>query len=157
MAKFNLSTEQTGIIEKTIKDTVSAIEGTEVVEIKYSVEYGAPNLTVYLWSKAGIDLNACETAHNLISSALDKYDDFFPSTYVLNVSSQGLDRKIVTDDDFRRALDTEIEVIAENGKSHGVLKSYDENSFTIITSGKTAKEKNILRNSTVKVQPYIRF
>ena len=150
-----VSAEAQEIIEKSIIDAVTALDA-EVVEIKYFKEYGRFNLTVFVWSKEGIDLNACERIHGALDTVLDKYEELFPEEYVLNVSSSGLDRPIVTMDDFRRALDTEIEVKDEKGKRHGKLISHDENSFTILTGDKNPKEITISKTN-VKIQPYIRF
>lgn len=144
------------VIEKAITDAVSSVNGVEVVEIRYSTEYGKENLTVFIWSKEGIDLDACETVHNAVSDALDAHEALFPEDYVLNVSSSGLDRPIVSDDDFRRALGTEVEIIADKKKSHGVLTAYDADTATLLTDGKTKKEITFTRNN-IKAKPYIRF
>ena len=145
-------------VEKIVNETLLAFEGVELVELGFKKEYGKLNVTAYLWKKEGIDLNDCEAVHNALSAKLDKIEAELPNEYVLNVSSSGLDRKIVSDDDFRRALGTEIEVIVSNkDKSHGILKEYDNEKFTIITSGKKPIEKVIERNTSMKVQPYIRF
>ena len=155
MADKFVSAEAAELIEKSITEVVDA-NGYEVVEIKYFKEYGRYNLTVFIWSKDGVDRNGCETVHNALDPILDKYEELFPEEYVLNVSSSGLDRSIVTMDDFRRALDTEIEVKDEKGKRHGKLISHDENSFTILTGDKHPKEITIAKTN-VKIQPYIRF
>ena len=111
-----------------------------------------------MWKKEGIDLDDCEKVHNLLSAKLDSIEDDFDDDYFLNVSSQGLDRKIVTNDDFRRALDTEIEIFDQNKKkSHGTLLSFDDENIVIKTDGKNPKEVKIQRNLLTKVQPYVRF
>ena len=155
MADKFVSAEAAELIEKSITEVVEA-NGYEVVEIKYFKEYGRYNLTDFIWSKDRVDLNGCETVHNALDPIMDKYEELFPEEYVLNVSSSGLDRPIVTMDDFRRALDTEIEVKDEKGKRHGKLISHDENSFTILTGDKNPKEITISKTN-VKIQPYIRF
>ena len=155
MENVFLSTEAKEIVEKSINDTVVSLDH-EVVEIKYSKEYGKYNLTVYIWSKNGVDLNSCETIHNALSDSLDKYEELFPEEYVLNVSSSGLDRPIVSMDDFRRAIGTEIEVKQDKAKHHGILLSYTENDFVIRTTDKNPKEIKLTKEN-VKIQPYIRF
>ena len=155
MENLFLSNEAKEIIESSINGAVADLD-YEVVEIKYSKEYGKFNLTVYIWSKDGIDLNACETAHNALNTVLDKYEELFPEEYVLNVSSSGLDRPIVTMDDFRRAMGTEIEVKDGKVKHHGILLSHTENSFVIRTTDKNSKEITLTKEN-VKIQPYIRF
>ena len=150
-----LSNEAKDVVEKSIQEAVASLD-YEVVEIKYSKEYGKFNLTVYLWSKDGVDLNACESVHNALKVVLDKYEELFPEEYVLNVSSSGLDRPIVTMDDFRRAIGTEIEVKDGKTKQHGVLLSHTESSFVIRTTDKNSKEITLTKENA-KIQPYIRF
>lgn len=135
-----------------------ADENIELVDVAFYKQYGKLTVEALLWKKEGIDLNDCEKVHNLLSAKLDSIEDDFDEDYVLNVSSQGLDRKIVTDDDFRRALDTEIEIFDQNKKkSHGTLLSFDDENIVIKTDGKNPKEIKIQRNLLTKVQPYVRF
>ena len=144
----------------TVNDALSSViannfDGVELVEVKYFKQYGTPTVELLIWKKEGVSLNDCEAVHNVVSSELDKYDSVFSSAYNLNVSSLGLDRQIVSDDDFRRALDTEIECFgADKKKIHGVLKAYDTDSIVLSVG---AQEKNIKRNNLTKVQPYVRF
>lgn len=143
-----------------VNDALSAaisreFEGTELVEVRYYKQYGTPTIELLLWKRGGVSLNDCEAVHNVVSAVLDDYDDAFKEAYTLNVSSLGLDRKIVTDDDFRRAEGTEIEcVTSEKKKIHGLLTAYDSESITLTVSD---REKTILRNNLTKVQPYLRF
>ena len=145
-------------IGRLVGETLAGFQGVELVELGFKKEYGKLNVTVYLWKKEGIDLNDCESFHNALSDKLDTIEGELPDEYVLNVSSSGLDRKIVSNDDFRRALDTEIEVFDVNKtKQHGILKEYDDEKIVIETSGKKSGIKTIARNIITKVQPYIRF
>ncbi|MBO4554341.1 MAG: hypothetical protein J5713_01035 [Clostridia bacterium] len=145
-------------VEAIVNEVVSSFDGLELVELAFKKEYGKLNVTAYIWKKQGIDLADCEAVHNVLSERLDAIESELPETYVLNVSSSGLDRKIVSADDFRRALDTEIEVfILGKDKPHGILKEYDDEKITIILGGKNAGERVIDRKTITKVQPYIRF
>ncbi|MBR4800079.1 MAG: hypothetical protein IK048_00145 [Clostridia bacterium] len=145
-------------VKKIVEETLLAFDGIELVELAFDKEYGKLNVTAYLWKREGVDLNVCETVHNALSQRLDAIEAELPDTYVLNVSSSGLDRKIVSNDDFRRALGTEIEVVASNkDKTHGILKEYDDEKFVIEIGGKKPAERTIARNINAKVQPYIRF
>lgn len=132
-------------------------DGTELVEVKFYKQYGKLNVEALIWKKEGITLEDCEAFHNLLSAKLDTIEDEFADDYVLNVSSQGLDRKIVSDDDYRRALDTEIECIDDKKKKHhGVLISYDDATVCIKPDG-NQREIKLQRKLLTKVQPYIRF
>ena len=145
-------------VENLAREAVETFKGLELVEVAFKNEYSKLNLYVYIWKREGIEFSDCEAVHNLLSDKLDAIEDEFPINYVLNVSSSGLDRKIVSDDDFRRALGTEIEVVINNkDKPHGILKEYDNENFVIVVPGKTPTERIISRNTTTKIQPYIRF
>lgn len=136
----------------------SAGDGIELVDVSFYKQYGKLTVEAYLWKKEGIGLDDCEKVHNLFSASLDALEDDFADDYVLNVSSSGLDRKIVTDDDFRRALDTEIECIdAQKNKTHGLLVAYHDENVVVKTDGKKPKEITLKRNLLTKVQPYVRF
>ncbi len=156
-ARSALSEDARGKIEKLIGDAVNALNGYEIVEIRYTKEYGKFNLTVFIWHEDEVTLDDCEKVHNAVSDALDAAEDLFPADYVLNVSSSGLDRPIVTDDDFRRAMGTEIEAVAPECTYRGTLTAYTADSFTIESAGKYQKEKTLPRNNKTKVQPYIGF
>lgn len=133
-------------------------DGIELVDVSFYKQYGKLTVEAYLWKKEGIGLYDCEKVHNLFSASLDALEDDFSDDYVLNVSSSGLDRKIVTDDDYRRALDTEIECIdAQKNKTHGVLVSFDDENLVVKTDGKKPKDITLKRNLLTKVQPYVRF
>ena len=145
-------------VENLAREAVETFKGLELVEVAFKNEYSKLNLYVYIWKREGIEFSDCEAVHNLLSDKLDAIEDEFPINYVLNVSSSGLDRKIVSDDDFRRALGTEIEVVINNkDKPHGILKEYDNENFVIVVPGKTPTERIISRNTKTKIQPYIRF
>lgn len=135
--------------------------GYEIVEVNFSKEYRKLNLNFFIYKKGGVDLNDCENFSNALDSLLEELADKFPSDYVLNVSSPGLDRPIVSDDDFRRALDTEIEVFINDDKKEvvrGKLKAYDTEKITVSENKKgQIKEINILRQNIRKAQPWIKF
>lgn len=135
--------------------------GYEIVEVNFSKEYRNLNLNFFIYKKGGVDLNDCENFSNALDSLLEELADKFPSDYVLNVSSPGLDRPIVSDDDFRRALDTEIEVFINDDKKEAVrgkLKAFDTEKITVSENKKgQIKEINILRQNIRKAQPWIKF
>lgn len=135
--------------------------GYEIVEVNFSKEYRKLNLNFFIYKKGGVDLNDCENFSNALDSLLEELADKFPSDYVLNVSSPGLDRPIVSDDDFRRALDTEIEVFINDDKKEvvrGKLKAFDTEKITVSENKKgQIKEINILRQNIRKAQPWIKF
>ena len=155
-ASVFISEDNKATVEAALKGAISSqFSDVELVEVRYFKQYGSNTVELLIWKKRGISLNDCEAVHNLVSDELDKLDDLFLTAYTLNISSLGLDRKIVTDDDFRRALETEIECVdKDKKKTVGVLEAYDSESITVISG---TQKKTLLRNNLTKVQPYVRF
>ena len=155
-ANVFISEDSKATVEAALRNAISSqFSDIELVEVRYFKQYGSNTVELLIWKKSGVSLNDCEAVHNIISDELDKLDDLFSTAYTLNISSLGLDRKIVTDDDFRRALDTEIECVGtDKKKTVGVLKAYDGESITVLAG---TQKKTILRNNLTKVQPYVRF
>ena len=127
----------TNKVKDALNDTVAAL-GYEIIEVGYAKKYDAFNLTVYIWNKAGITLDDCEKVHLAIDPILDELDPTGGKPYVLNVSSPGLDRPIVTERDYERALGTDVEVklyAPLKGKKlfEGKLTAATPNKITIVT------------------------
>lgn len=149
------------IIKKANEFIVPVIEGMgyEVVDIEYKKVFSDMNLTFYIYKKEGITLDDCEKVNNALEEPLESCDITGGAPYVLNISSPGLDRPIVTDKDFQRSLDTEIEIMLneklnKKSKLNGLLKSFDEQKLVIAKDG---KDTEILRTNTKWIKPYIKF
>ncbi|HKL73839.1 MAG TPA: ribosome maturation factor RimP [Clostridia bacterium] len=133
--------------------------GFEVVDIEYKKQYNENNLTVYIYKKGGVSLDDCELVNNALDTVLEENDPTEGQTYNLNISSPGLDRKVVSCADFRRSLDTDLELVFVNpmGKrkqTHGMLISYDDESVTIRQKDKDTKYE---RSNLSIIRPYINF
>lgn len=133
--------------------------GYEVVDIEYKKQYGENDLIIYIYKKGGVSLDDCELVNNALDEVLDKADISEGQNYNLNISSPGLDRKVVSEDDYRRSLDTELELIfitpiGKRDKTHGTLIAYDEICVTL-----KQKDKDIKYDKTniSIVRPYINF
>ncbi len=149
------------VIQKANEFIVPIIEelGYEVVEVEYKKILQDMNLTFYIYHKNGITLEDCEKVNNALEEPLDRFDITNGAPYVLNISSPGLDRPIVSEADFRRSLDTEVEVllkekIGKKTKLWGILTQYDEQKI-VLTKDNTNTE--ILRPNIKLVRPYIKF
>lgn len=150
------------LIKKKAEELISPIiekEGYEVVEVACDVKYGELNLTFYIYKKGGVTFEDCEKVNALLDEPLEALDITGGAPYNLNISSPGLDRPIISEKDFERALDTEIEIIfvkpeGKKKKTNGVLLAYDENSVTL--SEKNV-QKMIEKSKIFKIQPYIKF
>ncbi len=133
--------------------------GYETVDITFGKEYGVDTLTVFIYKKGGIDLSDCEKVTALLDPVLDGLD-FCNEGYNLNVSSPGLDRPIITPDDYRRNEGEDVEFVFKTpqGKKksvHGVLKEYDEEKIVLLLS--SGKEMALEKNNASVIRPYISF
>jgi Uncharacterized protein conserved in bacteria len=149
-------------IESVIKPIVEGL-GYELVAVKYSTPHGVETVSVIIYKKGDMGHVDCEAVHNAIDAPLDKLNPSADKPYTLEVSSMGLDWKIVTDDDFRRRIDEEIDVslyakIDGKKKFSGVLKTYDAESFTIeeCVMG-VKKNRTFFRKDAAKIVPTVHF
>lgn len=63
----------------------------------------------------GVNIDDCQRASHAIGAALDD-DDPLSASYLLEVSSPGIDRPIVTDDDLRRNTGRRVRLVVRNGE-----------------------------------------
>lgn len=100
-------------IVANVKDALTPIVeslGYELVDVTAGKNYGTENLNVVIYKKGNMGLDDCEKVANAIDPIIDELNPFGEEAFNLNVSSMGLDWKIVTDDDFRRRMGEEIEI-----------------------------------------------
>lgn len=145
-------------VREKIEPTVSAM-GYEIVDVEFTKKHGEDNLTVYIDIPSGVSLDDCEKVHYAIDPLLDELDPTDGKSYILNVSSPGLDRPFKTQRDFERnyGREAEIKLFAPlKGKKtyEGTLVARGENSVTITADG---KEIRIESNKIAVVRPLVKF
>ncbi len=74
--------------------------GLELVRLDYSTGRKG-HLCVYIDKPGGVSLDDCETISRDISGLLDAYDPI-PHSYIMEVSSPGVERALSTEKDFVR-------------------------------------------------------
>ena len=121
----------------------------ELVDVEYVKEAGSWYLRAYLDKEGGITIGDCEAVSRELSDLLDK-EDFIQDSYILEVSSPGLDRPLKKEKDFERSMGKDVEVRlfqAVNGCKEytGALLSYDKDTVTIGTEDReqTFERKNL--------------
>ena len=123
--------------------------GFELVDVEYVKEAGNWYLRGYIDKPGGITVNDCETVSRAFSDRLDE-DDFIEDSYIMEISSPGLDRPLKKEKDFARSIGKLVEIRTyrpiENQKEFcGELTAYDNNSVTIDEEGtpRTFDKKDI--------------
>ena len=95
--------------EKLIGLLEPAIEamGYELADLELNVGHGNDLVRLFIDKEAGIDLDDCERVSHQVSGLLD-VEDPIAVHYRLEVSSPGLDRKLVKPEHFDRFIGHEI-------------------------------------------------
>jgi ribosome maturation factor RimP len=123
------------VLSPTIESELRRIatsEGCELLE----VEYHGGLLRFILDHPDGVTLERCESFSKQASAVLD-LEDFGSSSYVLEVSSPGLDRKLYGPRDYERFLGKLVRVtfrVPETGRRQtvvGVLESFSHDAERI--------------------------
>lgn len=116
-------------VEATVRKLIEPIifaNDLELVDIEWKTKNGSMNLCIYIDKDGGINLNDCEAVHYEISDLLDKLDPI-PHSYLLEVSSPGIERSLTKREDYHRFADNPVRITLnaplENQKKYkGILR-----------------------------------
>ena len=133
--------------------------GYEVVEVEYAKKSDGMNLTFYIDCDNGIQIEDCEKVSKAIDDLLEELNPTDNESYILNVSSPGIDRPLKTERDFIRHNGKEIEVTLFaklNGKKKfvGILNEFDQQSISVEIGQDIIK---IEREKIAHIVPVIKF
>lgn len=126
----------------------------ELYDVEFIKEGGSWYLRVYIDKDSGITIDDCELVSKALSDLLDEHD-FISESYMLEVSSPGLGRRLKRDKHFEKSIGEEVEVklfrpIDKKKDFVGVLKSFDDDVITIELEDKSIME--IPRNQISSVR-----
>jgi ribosome maturation factor RimP len=99
-------------IRKVIEPVISAL-GIEIDDIEFGRMKGRSLLRVYIEKEGGVTIDDCERVSREIEAVLD-VEDPIPYSYVLEVSSPGLDRPLRSREDFKRYAGRMVRVITRD-------------------------------------------
>ena len=150
------SVSQTGVVvcvkvsaEHGSVERLAEQHGFELVDVEYVKEGGTWYLRAYIDKPGGITVNDCEDVSRAFSDILDE-QDFIEDSYIMEISSPGLDRPLKKEKDFKRSLGKLVEIrtyrpIEKQKEFCGILNAYDSNSVTIDEDGteRTFDKKDI--------------
>lgn len=95
---------------REIADRVAVAEGMELVDVEFAGRGQNAVLRIFLDKPGGITLRDCEQVSGQVGAILD-VEDFIPSRYTLEVSSPGLDRRLVKPADYERFAGKQIKLV----------------------------------------------
>ena len=124
--------------EELLAPIVSS-RGFELVDVEYVKEAGTYYLRGYIDKPGGITVNDCEAVSREFSDVLDE-KDFIEDSYIMEISSPGLDRPLKKEKDYQRSMGRLIEIrtyrpIDKRKEFCGILKAYDADTVTIEEDG----------------------
>jgi len=115
---------------RAIAERVVTSEGLTLVDVELKGGRVNPLLRVYIDKPEGVSHAHCQLVSEQLSAILD-VEDPFPASYLLEVSSPGLDRKLVKPRDFehfagRRARLVLREAIGQQKVVEGRLAGFED-------------------------------
>lgn len=92
-----------------LAEPVAAEQGVYVVDVSYKKADDGYSLCLYLDKEDGVGIDDCETFSRAFELVMDK-EDPIEGNYMLEVSSPGVDRKLVKDREFLYYIGREVDV-----------------------------------------------
>jgi ribosome maturation factor RimP len=121
---------------REIAERVAASSGLEVVEVELRSGGNARMLRIFIDKPGGVTHEDCANLSREVGTILDVADAAPGGSYVLEVSSPGLDRKLFRPVDYERFTGSRIKLTTRqpvNGNRHfeGRLESFGEGRLTL--------------------------
>ena len=135
---------------REIAERVAASSGLEIVEIELRGGGKARVLRIVIDKPAGVTHEDCANLSREVGTILDIEDVVPGASYTLEVSSPGLDRKLLRPADYERFTGSRVKLTTRqplNGNRHfeGKLESFHEGRLTLDVSPvrKKARESDV--------------
>jgi ribosome maturation factor RimP len=131
---------------RAIAERVASSSGLEVVEIELRGGGKSRMLRVFLDKPAGVTHEDCAQFSREFGTILDVEDVVPGGSYVLEVSSPGLDRKLTRPADYERFTGSKVKLMTRepvNGNRHfeGRLESFRDGRLTLDVSEARRKHR----------------
>src|SRR6266581_4751688 len=119
-----------------IVERVAASLGVEVVEVELRGGGKARMLRIFIDKPGGVTHEDCANLSREVGTILDVEDVIPGASYLLEVSSPGLDRKLIRPADYERFTGSRVKLTTRqpvNGSHHfeGRLESFQQGRLTI--------------------------
>ncbi|MBI4465744.1 MAG: ribosome maturation factor RimP [Acidobacteria bacterium] len=122
---------------REMAERVAASEGMELVEVEFHDRGPKSVLRIFLDRPGAVTLRDCQMVSEQISAILD-VEDWIAHSYTLEVSSPGLDRKLLKPGDFQRFAGHQVKLVLKapgTGSRHvrGRLLGIEEETVRVET------------------------
>ncbi|MCG0275033.1 MAG: ribosome maturation factor RimP [Thermosediminibacteraceae bacterium] len=124
-----------------IGERIIGSKGFEMVDVEFVQENGSWYLRYYIDKPGGITLDDCQEVSEEISRQLD-IEDPIPHSYILEVSSPGIERKLKKEEDFLKYIGSDVEIKTFepfDGKKilTGTLVDYNDGTVVLKVDSRT--------------------
>src|SRR5277367_3966836 len=131
---------------RAIVERVAASSGLEVVEVEMRGGGKARMLRIFIDKPGGVTHEDCANLSREVGTILDVEDAVSGGSYVLEVSSPGLDRKLSRPADYQRFTGSRVKLTTRNpveGNRHfeGRLESFQDGVLTLDVSPVRKKQR----------------
>ena len=142
---------------EAIAERVAGGEGLTLIDVELKGGRSNALLRVYIDKPGGVSHADCALVSEQMSAILD-VEDIFPGSYVLEVSSPGLDRKLVKPREYqyftgRRARVVLREPVGEQKVFEGRLEGLDEGRVRMGLEGERIVELELANISKARLLP----
>ena len=150
-----------GSIEKNRKinelaNSVAVDYGLEIVDFELAGNQRRPVLRVFIDKEQGVTLDECERFSRALSALLD-VEDPIAASYVLEVSSPGLDRPLKGKRDFEKSIGKKARIITSESLNNqnffiGRITRVDDETVTVLLDDKTETSFSLVNIAKAKLE-----
>lgn len=113
----------------------------ELVHVEYRSNITPPVLRIYIDKPGGVNHQDCQRVSNQIGELLDK-EDVIASSYILEVSSPGIERPLFKEEDYQRFMGQEIQLVTtekidDQKKFKGFIQAFSQGILDLELEGET--------------------
>jgi ribosome maturation factor RimP len=140
-----------------VVERVALSSGLEVVELELKGSGKARMLRIFIDKAGGVTHEDCANLSREVGTILDVEDIIPGESYVLEVSSPGLDRKLVHSRDYQRSTGSRVKLTTRNpvnGNRHfeGRLEAFQNEKLTLDVSPVRKKKSRPEEISSQKLE-----
>ena len=156
-------------VKESITEKVKTIISDSIIELGFNIwdiEFNKIGQNKYLIitidnDANNVDIDSCESVHNVVSSLLDEYDPIEES-YYLQISSPGLERNIRTKEHYIKCINQKIKISLFTAKNSlkdyiGILDYDDKNDTVFIKDDNNNILISVERKEISKANTYYDF
>ena len=144
---------------RAIAERVAASSGLETVEVELRGAGKARMLRIVIDKPAGVTHEDCANFSREFGTILD-VEDVVPGSYTLEVSSPGLDRKLIKAADFTRFTGSRMKLttrqpVDNNRHFEGRLENFKDGKLTLdlsVASHKSRKKMGAVAGETIEIE-----